>query len=482
MLYVLSQDRGNERITVFNEINIIMALIKCKECGHEVSDKASACPNCGCPIEKNLLCDECGQAIPEGVNECPNCGCPIQNSNEEVISISTTKTNKWQWFAAMITALLVCGVGIFYFLEKEKNTIAEKKEKAETAIEDSSTSYQIILYEDGSGEFNAPDGKRICGIGHTSGRVEKMNIFLTEEIKLMGIRTQSLDLIEGRLYASYGDYMEYKTGRQKENATKGKNVTVKEENDKTVISFDLDDREINAPNIVKADLSNFNKDQYCIVIYPDKEGTLYGPGKSRICGLKKDFYETTEYEVTFKKEVELYGKETKKLAVDKGNVYLKAMDVVYERSGEASRRVGTANVSKQNGVTIISFSGKVDPKLNVQSKEAVPTQKTEKDAIKDKGWAFVYNRLKSPSTARLVGYVDPKEDESVKFANAINLPGLSVATYQVDAQNSFGAMIRQIFIVFFKNGRPMHMEEASSLKGDANLLRATLRINGYDDI
>lgn len=29
-----------------------MALIKCKECGKELSDKASACPNCACPIEK----------------------------------------------------------------------------------------------------------------------------------------------------------------------------------------------------------------------------------------------------------------------------------------------------------------------------------------------------------------------------------------------------------------------------------------------
>ena len=28
-----------------------MALIKCKECGHDVSDKASVCPNCGCPID-----------------------------------------------------------------------------------------------------------------------------------------------------------------------------------------------------------------------------------------------------------------------------------------------------------------------------------------------------------------------------------------------------------------------------------------------
>ena len=27
-----------------------MALIKCKDCGHVVSDKASQCPNCGCPI------------------------------------------------------------------------------------------------------------------------------------------------------------------------------------------------------------------------------------------------------------------------------------------------------------------------------------------------------------------------------------------------------------------------------------------------
>ena len=27
-----------------------MALIKCPECGKEVSDKAAACPNCGFPV------------------------------------------------------------------------------------------------------------------------------------------------------------------------------------------------------------------------------------------------------------------------------------------------------------------------------------------------------------------------------------------------------------------------------------------------
>ncbi len=32
-----------------------MALIKCKECGKEFSDKANACPNCACPVEKEKI-------------------------------------------------------------------------------------------------------------------------------------------------------------------------------------------------------------------------------------------------------------------------------------------------------------------------------------------------------------------------------------------------------------------------------------------
>lgn len=30
-----------------------MSLIKCKECGKEISDKAENCPHCGYPINKN---------------------------------------------------------------------------------------------------------------------------------------------------------------------------------------------------------------------------------------------------------------------------------------------------------------------------------------------------------------------------------------------------------------------------------------------
>ena len=30
-----------------------MALIKCPECGKEISDKANSCLSCGCPINRN---------------------------------------------------------------------------------------------------------------------------------------------------------------------------------------------------------------------------------------------------------------------------------------------------------------------------------------------------------------------------------------------------------------------------------------------
>ena len=73
---------------------LIMALIKCDECGQMVSDKAMSCPHCGCPIEKEVTCPECGNIIENGLTMCNNCGFDIQDesvskqpsSNQEVSS------------------------------------------------------------------------------------------------------------------------------------------------------------------------------------------------------------------------------------------------------------------------------------------------------------------------------------------------------------------------------------------------------------
>lgn len=42
---------------------IVMALIKCPECGKEISDKASSCPSCGYPIGTNTTTKESVSAV-----------------------------------------------------------------------------------------------------------------------------------------------------------------------------------------------------------------------------------------------------------------------------------------------------------------------------------------------------------------------------------------------------------------------------------
>ena len=61
-----------------------MALIKCLECGKEISDKAKACPKCGCPLdEKEEKDNEKGSKIKLVAAKCPNCGSNIEvNQND----------------------------------------------------------------------------------------------------------------------------------------------------------------------------------------------------------------------------------------------------------------------------------------------------------------------------------------------------------------------------------------------------------------
>lgn len=70
-----------------------MALIKCPECGREISDKSKACIHCGYPLElemdKDIIyvkCPECENEVPNNVDYCPNCGCPIEIQKRENIN------------------------------------------------------------------------------------------------------------------------------------------------------------------------------------------------------------------------------------------------------------------------------------------------------------------------------------------------------------------------------------------------------------
>ena len=112
-----------------------MALIKCKECGHKVSDKASMCSNCGCPIE--------------------SFGAP----QEEVIDEEPKKKKGWIW--ALIVALLcLIGGGGYYASTKlfnggsDKDSIATIKDSIATIVELTPEFAKSLEVYDELGPFN----------------------------------------------------------------------------------------------------------------------------------------------------------------------------------------------------------------------------------------------------------------------------------------------------------------------------------------
>lgn len=65
-------------------------MVKCGNCGVEVSESFDLCPNCGSDLKSssqdtvsssNNVCSNCGSDVPEGVNFCPDCGNKIDLEN-----------------------------------------------------------------------------------------------------------------------------------------------------------------------------------------------------------------------------------------------------------------------------------------------------------------------------------------------------------------------------------------------------------------
>ena len=125
-----------------------MALIECKSCGKQISDKAKICPNCGevliaDSIPNPLKCPECGCEIPTDSDSCPNCGCPIEKSEETVspqkvevtrVSFHVDKKKVLKIIIIAIAAIAVIAA-IFYGVS------ANKEKKAQEAAAKALSSY-----------------------------------------------------------------------------------------------------------------------------------------------------------------------------------------------------------------------------------------------------------------------------------------------------------------------------------------------------
>lgn len=62
-----------------------MTMIKCDECGKEISNASRSCIHCGSPIEKKTICKECGEKVYVNDKTCGNCGCALKSTNKKNI-------------------------------------------------------------------------------------------------------------------------------------------------------------------------------------------------------------------------------------------------------------------------------------------------------------------------------------------------------------------------------------------------------------
>lgn len=195
-----------------------MSLIKCKECGHQVSDKAKVCPNCGCPLEKENCCPECGQALSSEDKICPNCGCPVSAEPNKANAECKPKKHKTRFVVLGILAVIVIAVVVGYLsIGGIRNVL--RKEKA----------YQLCLYTDDTSELNDPSGKRVCGARLIGGRTDPIHFMFTTKVKLFDKETDELYVSGSKAYTTFADYLDDKFEKDPSATSKGVPVTQKEE-------------------------------------------------------------------------------------------------------------------------------------------------------------------------------------------------------------------------------------------------------------
>ena len=82
-------------------------LIKCNECGKEISDQATSCPNCGAPVNGAPATPQININMNDGPSvKCPKCG----SSNLQAISDTHGKGASF-WKLCFCGLLGLCGTG-----------------------------------------------------------------------------------------------------------------------------------------------------------------------------------------------------------------------------------------------------------------------------------------------------------------------------------------------------------------------------------
>ena len=96
-----------------------MALIKCNECGKEISDTAKNCIHCGNPVDKKIISSECNKEINANIKICPYCGNKIIKNETKIIK-KVIKNNKKYYVIGIMFLIIIVVVVILCSVKSNK--------------------------------------------------------------------------------------------------------------------------------------------------------------------------------------------------------------------------------------------------------------------------------------------------------------------------------------------------------------------------
>lgn len=288
-----------------------MALIKCEECGQMVSDKAAACPHCGCPVTVN--------------NQTTVNSNDLSNSTDE--DNGRKKHNSMRYLLVIGALAFACLVGGYFYLQMAK-VINDTSSPEVVGGDIPAGKYCIILHNDNLGELIAPNGGHICGLELY--KEDPLSLRMTKKLTILGHNTELLYISGEYLFADYSDYLDLQYGGDLNCAAL---KLESQNNDLTIYSItfsegQFDYQEAQAHNI------DYPEDQYTAVYYKEGTGSFYGPGKKYICGLKKMVHKGN---FCFTKTITIYDEPFDDLYVLENKVWKSNYDPITDRYAEQGK-------------------------------------------------------------------------------------------------------------------------------------------------
>ncbi len=174
-----------------------MALIKCSECGKEMSDKAKLCPHCG--YEKNE-CPECGEELKSKSNVCENCGFILKSNKKDIKEFITTRINRLSKTQKYIVGIVLVVIIVLVVFVKLLGGGLSGVYQYTYTYKNKSDTETFVLYKDKTCKYYFVTEDDSCTYEKKKDKVYFKFVGSSQETYMMTISGKNLVSPDGRVF------------------------------------------------------------------------------------------------------------------------------------------------------------------------------------------------------------------------------------------------------------------------------------------